>query len=276
MNNIDTIIKYLSGDLEPLSKMEFEKALETIPDLAEEYRSVLKIWETSKNLLSIEELPDGTNREEFIAEVIAAYDIQQYRTKTLSKKGQQFKDELARVIQMNTSSSEKSRKGPIKVIYRISIFLVAAAAIFILILMPGSDLIQLASGYYNPMVDPDIEQYNLTVRSERANALLFFKEGNFSEARHSFEKNTDKADSLEQLFYAITCYETGDQNKAFSLLHDLILSNESTVSYKAMWYLSLLLIDQGELEEAQKNLLNISTTEGIYKKKSRRLLRKIK
>ena len=48
MNNIDTIIKYLMGDLEPSSKMEFEKALETIPDLAEEYRSVLKIWQTTK------------------------------------------------------------------------------------------------------------------------------------------------------------------------------------------------------------------------------------
>lgn len=275
MNNIDTIIKYLSGDLEPLSKMEFEKALETNPDLAEEYELVLKIWKTAKENLAIEELPDGENREEFIAEIIAAYDIEFYGATSLSKKEQDFKDELAKVMQVSHPIIEKKNESRGKVNYRLSVILLAAAAVFILLVLPGPDINKLASDYYNPLDEVNVEQINFASRSEKSDALLLFQQGEFYPARVSFENNLDKLKPEDKLFYALCCNETGDQKKSLTLLNELSEAAEDTISYKANWYMSLFFIEQGDLKKAKESLSKILEADGIYHKKARRLLRKI-
>ena len=276
MNNIDTIIKYLSGDLELLSRAEFEKALETIPDLAEEYRSILKIWQLTKKQLAIDDLPDSSEREELIATVLAAHDVEFYRNKAISKKEQELKDELDRIMSTETIKPTVVNKKPGRVIYRLSVMVAALAAILLITLLPGPDLNQLASTYYDPMDDPDLDFYALTSRSVTANGIFLFKEGEFQTARNFFESNLEEMIPMEELFYALSCYETGDQQKAISLLDGLTLSNEYAVSYKTKWYLSLIHIKTGDKQKAIKLLSEVQEDEGIYQRKSKKLLRKMK
>jgi hypothetical protein len=278
MSNIKKIIRYISGDMEREEQEQFRDLLSSDSVLMEEYRSVFRIWEMTKEKLTLTDLPDSEQRDELIAAVIAAYDISTYGTGTSSERESAFKSKLENIMSKPPSKKNRSPAKKHRTIYGAAALLMAAAiALMVIVFNPKSDLEELAISYYDPVNDPLLELYTLQTRSQEIKALNHFKEGNYEAARLSFENNLTSGrrdDDIISLFYAVTCYETGDPIRALELLEELSESSSDTVSYHAKWYLSLIYIMQDQKNKAQLSLEELAETAGRHRKKVKILLRK--
>ncbi|MCA1746900.1 MAG: hypothetical protein LC655_04325, partial [Bacteroidales bacterium] len=139
---------------------------------------------------------------------------------------------------------------------------------------PSTDLQETALSFYDPSNDPLLELYTQQTRSQNLKALHFFKEGNYESARYYFEENqpSTEQNDITSLFYAITCYETGEGDIATELLNDLLIVGEEVIVYHAKWYLALIYISQDQKERALPYLHEISKTEGIFTRKAEKLI----
>lgn len=281
MNNIEKIITYLSGEMEREEVNRFDLLRATDPELENEFQSVRKIWEITRENLMLEDLPEEKIRDQLIAEVMAHHDILQYRNSTSSKKSKSFRAALEKAgkeIQQEKIQQHSRSKW-----FNIPTILLAAAslALLFLVLRPSTSLEELALSYYDPAGEPLAAQHDFKTRSNEARALQFFRDRNYNAARYYFQIDTDAVagDPMVRLFYGISCYETGDMQKALSLLEPLAVSDSSgptePAAYHAKWYVSLILLKEGRAERAIPYLVDLSRSEGSFKKKSTRLLRKI-
>ncbi len=276
MNNIEPIIKYLSNEMEAEEQQNFENLLASDPDLMEEYRSILRVWEITKEKLTLDDLPEGEDREELIASIMAAYDVQHYGSGESTEDERNFKSRLKEVMADKDSEKNKKTGNSFPLNYKTGLLLAAAIALLFVIFRPSENLNELAISYYDPSNDPLLELYSLQTRSDDTKALQLVKQRDYETARDLFETNqeTINDNSGAALFYAITCYETGDPGKAFDLLTELSRSAQEDVSYHATWYLGLFYIDQNKKERALPYLERLSEKEGVFKRKAQKLIRK--
>jgi hypothetical protein len=274
MNNIDTIIKYLSGDLDSKEKLKFEDLLKKDSEFTKEYHSILSIWRTIENQLKLDELENNSNREEHIAELVAEHDIAQFRNKKESLKEQAFRREIRKLLEEKKSPilNLKWKSGRR---LRIGLLITSIAAAILLTLLPIKNATILASIYYKPIDDSYLENYAASTRSESLNGFYFFKEGDFDHAKKSFRDRDEAMDYYEEIFYAIACFETGEKSKAVDTLTGLLQSKEPEVSYKASWYLAIFYIKMDEPDEALKILREMQDKKGEYQKKVIKLIRKL-
>ncbi|MEX0982756.1 MAG: hypothetical protein WD577_11695 [Bacteroidales bacterium] len=276
MNNIERIIRYLSNEMEKEEQQNFKELLASDPDLMEEYRSILRIWEIAKEKLTLDDLPEGEDREELIAAVIAASDVQFYGTGESAEDELNFQSRLKEIIAEKDSEKNKKPGNSFPLNYKTGLLLAAAIALLFLIFRPSVNLKEQAISYYDPSNDPLLELYSLQTRSDDSKALQMVKQRKYETARNFFETNqeTINQNDVAALFYAVTCYETGNRGKAFDLLTELSGSGQEDVSYHATWYLALFYIDQDQKEMALPYLERLSEKEGIFKQKTRKLIRK--
>lgn len=276
MSNIKKIIRYISGEMEREEQEQFREQLSSDSGLMEEYRSVSSIWEMTKEKLTLTNLPDGKKRDELIAAVIAEHDIATYGTGISSEKESAFQSKLENIMSRQPSEQNRSpAKRPWPFYGAAALLMAAAIALMVIIFIPKSDLNELAFSYYDPVNDPLIELYTSQTRSQEIKALDLFKEGRYEAARLSFENDLPSGkhdDDIISLFYAITCYETGEPIKALELLEELSESSSDTVSYHAKWYLSLIYIMQDQKNKAQLSLEELAEKDGWNRKKVKMLL----
>lgn len=275
MNTLETIIKYLSDDLDNQAMTDFKKQLEEDTGLREEFNFIKQIWHLLEKQLNIEDLPDTTNREELLASIIAEHDIKEFTSAVITKKEMQFKEEFAKLIAINNNKEDRKKPNPGRSNYRLTLFIAAIAAILALVLIPSNDIYTLSSKFYNPSKDPDLEKTVLSSRGDFSNGLYYFKEGNYEAARRVFEQNEEQRNADEAFFYAIACFETGDFERAIALLEELGNTNDKSVSYKSKWYLALIYIKTGNTDQASKLISEIKNTGGIYHKQVHQLAKKL-
>lgn len=276
MNNTERSIKYLSGDLDPQMVADFEKSLASDQDLADEFRPIERIWKIAKQQLTLTDLPDNNNREEVIASVLAAHDLERYRHGNLSSKEENFIKELEKAHKQVSGGKVSSKKIFWRKTAKVYAFVVAAAAAILYLLLPGSDYLKLADSYYNPLNDPHVNEILSTTRSMEGSGIAYFIKGNYGAARNIFEKEQVSLDSPGLFCYAISCIETGDQEKGIHLLREIIAGNSEQVSSIAKWYLSLILIERGDTAEAEKILGEIIETDDSNRNRAKKLVRRMK
>ena len=277
MNITEKIIQYLSGEMDQEEARQFEQLLSSDPEMEEEFRSVSRIWEITRKNLLLEDLPEEKIRDQLIAEVIAQQDIEYYGTEDENDQEKNFRLALQKAEQMY--DQEQARKSGRKRRPNYTAMLLAAASIALLVVItwPQTSLQEKAIDLQRSSETELSSQHGFKTRSNEAKGLQFFRDGDYSAAKAYFklsEENTKK-DPAAQLFYALACWKTGEQDSAVSLLSDLMLSDSSTVSYQAKWYLSLLWIEKEQTGQAIPLLIELSRTEGSYRKESTKLLRKI-
>jgi hypothetical protein len=276
MNNIERIIKYLSNEMDAEEQHLFKEQLSSDSDFMEEYRSIRRIWDITKEKLTLKELSEVKTREELIAAVNAAHDISFYGTERTSDKEKSFQAQLQEIMNQKHSDKSASRKKNVELYYKGGLLIAAAIALLLLIFRPSSDLKDVALSYYDPSNDPLLELYTQQTRSQNRKALHFFKEGDYESARYYFEESypTAEQSDVNALFYAITCYETGESEVAVELLNHLLIAGEDTIVYHAKWYLALIYIGQDQQEMALPYLHQISEKEGIFRNKAEKLIKK--
>lgn len=286
MNNTDKIIAYLSGEMEQSEADQFELFRSTDPELENAFQAIRKIWEMTRENLMLEYLPEEKIRDQLIAEVMAHHDIEQYRNTAPSKKTTAFRSALEKAAASMQEPGNKKDSRPGRISLPTILLAAASLVLLVLVIRPATDLRELAISYYDPSGSTLASQHAFKTRSNEAQALLFFRDGDYKTARYYFEAYPDAIadDPMAQLFYGITCHETGDTEKAVTILQNLATQGTSgqesssgrsdTVSYHAKWFLSLILVNEGKTEEAIPFLIDLSRTEGPFNKKSTRLLQK--
>lgn len=276
MNNIERIIKYLSNEMDAEEQRLFKERLSSDSGFKEEFRSIRRIWDITKEKLTLKGLSEVDKREELIAAVIAAHDISFYGTERKSDREKSFQAQLEEIMNQRPTNKGVHRRANYRIYYKAGLLVAAAITLLLLILRPSSDLQEVALSYYDPSNDPLLELYTQQTRSQNMKALHFFREGKYETARYYFEENQPPAEQndVTALFYAISCYETGEADMAVELLHRLLEAGEDAIAYHAKWYLALIYISQDQQIKALPHLNELSEMEGIFSQKAGKLIRK--
>ncbi|MEX2370275.1 MAG: tetratricopeptide repeat protein [Bacteroidales bacterium] len=277
MVNTENIIKYISSEMETEERKIFEQRLTSDSVLEGEYKSVLLIWNIAKEKLLIEELPDKSNRDELIASIIAEIDIERYRNTEPTQQEHVLLAQLNKVAEKYVSEKKSFTSKSYRLIYKTGLFIAAVSTLLVLILWPERELQDLAEAYYNPANSALLDQFAGTTRSQNLLAMEYFKEGEYGKARVLFENDSlpGKNNPAIKMFYAITCFETGEPSRAMELLKTLTHLENTTIPYHASWYLAIYHIMEDQPGKAVEYLNQLTDHEGIYRRKSAKLIRRL-
>lgn len=276
MNNIERIIKYLSNEMDAEEQRLFKEQLSSDSGFMEEYGSIRRIWDITKEKLTLKELSEVDKREELIAAVTAAHDISLYGIDRTSDKEKSFQAQLEEIMNHRPSEKGVLSKTKYRTYYTVGLLVAATITLLFLIFRPSSDLQDVALSYYDPSNDPLLEMYTQQTRSQNLKALHFFREGKYEAARYYFEENQPppEQNDISTLFYAITLYETGEADKATEMMNHLLIVDEDSIAYHTKWYLALIYINQDQQEKALPYLHQLSEKEGFFRQKAEKLIKK--
>lgn len=278
MKNIETIIKYLSGEMLPEESKQF--LLEASANLAlkEELDSVTRIWNEIHKQLELRDGPGSIERELLVAEILAEHDLQFYKQETGTKQETQFRKKIEQTMTSSRESKKRHKKINTGIISMIGMAAAAAIIAFIVILNPPSDLYELSQEYYQPGSDEIFANINSSTRSTAGTAMAFFMQGEYEQAKQicSMEigKYPDKPEL--QLLHALSCYESGELSTAEAELKRIIIDDTSKFSRASQWYLAIIYIQSDRKQDAKQVLESILDDAGSYHKQARKLLRKMK
>src|SRR6056297_257664 len=97
MKYLTSIIQYLSNDLSKDSREEFEKRLQTDPELESEFQVIQQIHDFLTDRLSVDYPEDSLSREQLIAEIVAQHDLERYGSAERSRKEKQLTEQIASI-----------------------------------------------------------------------------------------------------------------------------------------------------------------------------------
>ena len=231
---------YLDGTMSQEEEEECRKQLSKQPDLAREV------------LMQQEAIAALKQRETLKAELRAMYN-----------QAQEKKATPARYIYMGIAAS------------------VSLLIAVMLIIKVGSqpDYLALYDEYYVPLEaegnyrgEPgQSELYDI----DKADSL--YKSGQYAQAITAYESlhgKTDKPGNVA-LYLGNSYMQTGQFDKAESVLGEVINAESNFLKQYAQWYLSLVYIRQGKQKEAKDLLTMIRSQKGIYYSKAAELLEEI-
>lgn len=278
MTHTDKIIQYLSGEMDQDEKQQFEKLLASDPDLEDEYRSVRSVWELTKEKLTLQELPDTESREAYIASVVAAHDIETYGNRKYTEEEKKLRDKIEEIGSQVQPDSSLPKKRKIRPDRGMILLLAACVALLLLVTWPDRGVSDLAASYYNPQKDVLIEQMVSRTGGTEHKAIDHFRNGRFKAAKNAYEsmEQLPGDESVSRIFYAVSCFETGNTPRAVDLLEVMASESLPPLSVHAAWYLSLIHLQSGNREAALPYLVTLSNMEGMYQDKATRLIRKSK
>jgi len=270
MEKINSILKYLFGDLPEKELLEFNKALAEDPEFAKQVAEIRKITERISSHLDLSAREDFNGKEDIIAAIMAEYDIETMGTHAVSKDEKQFKRKMGMAMQHPPESSRKR-------VRKITMYTLAAAAslaLTLVVLFPERDFEHMLKSAYDPVADIMGEELNLSIRSEMDNGILLMEKGDYIHARLVFESNMDltKSDTSLLMLYAITLFETAEEKSALGMLEQLTGNLATKYQMDAAWYRCMLLFRMSEDPEATMILEQLSANNSYYASAARRLL----
>ncbi|MCF8224867.1 MAG: hypothetical protein K9J30_03195 [Bacteroidales bacterium] len=276
MKNTEIILRYLSNELDDKVKEKFKMQLETDRELSDEYHSILKIWESAAKELSVDDMIEKNDDNEKIASILATHDVHQLRDREYSPGELQLKNKLEKMLSLEKMPKNKNT---VKTNRTITIVTAAAAAIALLLIIINSStgINELAANFYTPEEDTYLEEQVYVTRSDHSEGIILFHKGAFKQAMIAFESDMQAVseEPWTRLYYGISCYESGDYQKSKNILTELAGSGETNLENLTKWYLSLIMIQESEFEEALPYLLQLRKT-GKYRFKAYLLSVKMK
>lgn len=290
MKYLTSIIQYLSNDLSTDSREEFEKRLQTDPELESEFRVIQQIHALLMDRLSVNYPEDSLSREQLIAEIVAQHDLEQYGSGDRSRQEKQLAEQIASIAEQEeirsseyTQDSKQNRHLLSLNRRNLTLWIAAAAAVVILllvILLPVKmETGDLYTAYYQPTNDPVLDEIAHASRSNLMPGIALFEDGDILYAKAYFKEELERnpSDPLLMLYYSICSMETNDYEEARKKLEDLIASSPSSILKEAAhWYLSLCLLKLEQPEAASNHLSLLSESGSIYRENASRLMRKMK
>jgi len=241
MNNVDLIIKYLSGEMSKEEARSFE-----------------------------EDLAAGQGLKEEFDEVSVAYKL--IRDQLQKKDEEEFKSRLLEVMGQPVSGEKLPGRSVLSRWY----FLLAMAACLTLLLtifLPQKSGEKLFSKYYHPDDDWIVLAYEQGTRGKAESGITHYQLGHFPESMEIMWEiiEQEPENQMALLYYLLSSIEVEKQDQAIEKMAAQNLSHNHQLGQALSWYTALALIKSGRPEEAIVYLHPLIQQQGPYQAEARRL-----
>ena len=165
-----------------------------------------------------------------------------------------------------------------KVFLSVVVSFLLLFSIFHMILPSHDNIIDIYTENYNPLSD-----VSFNLRGENTNKDLiqfqigvdYYLSGEYNKADDIFKTELKQNISPELLLYsALNKMAINDFYSAITLFNKLLYYSDK-YSIEAKWYLSLCYIKTNQIQKAKNIISVLSEIEGIYKEKSKKILKKL-
>ncbi len=241
MNNVDHIIKYLSGEMNLDEAGSFEKKLASDTGFKEQFEEVSAAYNLIRDQLQKRDLDDFTKT---LLEVMEQPDSKQ------------------------TIDRRKLRSW-----WYVPLLLAGSLAILLTILRHNPDGHSLFSKYYQPGEDPVLLAYNQGTRGPSESGILYFQLGHYAKTMEVMSEliAEDPENQLALLYYLLASIEIDMDDLAIEKLAPLDLRIDHQLGQALYWYRALALIKMDKYEQADLFLLALIQQPGPYQSHARRL-----
>ena len=245
--NLETIEKYIDGELEGQELLDFEYLLSTDPDIKSEYELSMEINQSV--------MEDDVMALRETMEYMYEDDTQEQRTPNLFTRRKFYYAAASAALLLATGGIIQKMSNPDL----------------------SSDVV--FDKYYAPYdVTVTYRSGNTEVDRVLLSALEQYEEQDYEQAIQLFEKVLDKGKSnmALNLYSGIAYLEEEKYQKATSSFNDIISDEDNLFIEQAEWYLSMCYLKTENLDKARLVLNKIIEEESYYKDKAKEVLRDLK
>ena len=253
---------YIYKDMSREQVEEMDREISRDPELAELLGLNLKVKEYLKAKIELEEM----RSDPLLGEAEKLADI------ALSEESLQEAD----VLEKETGKGGQKRRY---VGYMSLAAAVVLALVLIRLLVPFTGTDRLYQSYYEPL-----QASNYIQRNTGPVSLSGFEEGIRSYMDGDYQnsikilsgvKNAQEGNPAIRLFLGLSYMGLEQYETAGVILEDFI-NNSSQYIPEGLWYLGLCYLKTGDIERSGEMLSRLEAFDGLYKKDSQALLRKIR
>jgi len=177
--------------------------------------------------------------------------------------------------------NNRSKKPVVKILRYVAIPAAAAIGMFIMlrIFTAPFNTEKIYSEIYQPL--PAITGITrggaATIRDNFSEGIVKYRKGDYYGAALSFSEamKTDSSSFAVKFYQGITQIALGNYSSAVNLLEN-ITGSETEYGKDACWYLGLAYLKLGEKEKALKYLIPLSESQGFYRDKARKIVRRLR
>ena len=231
---------------------------------------------------------DEKNLNLLTSEWVKEWHAKKQKTGTVDQKSDEIRNFITDAINSHetepvTITGEGNEKSLRKNLF-VRYFSLSAAALigaFILIntLLPSSNPEKLFNSYYRPFdaISPVTRSINNSTTDVYSTAISNYKSGNYKVAAAGFEEVIEKDPFAEsaRFFLALSQLAMENYNKSVNLLSG-IANNTGEYGKEAKWYLGLSYIKTGNKQKAAECFEFLAKSDGFYKDRSEKILRRLK
>jgi len=281
--------KYLEGELSGEALRKFELEILRKPEVAEEVERVRSMnqfmMEQHRKLQdTIGLIEDYEDSENVIDEEIIRQDLDGLKVRRISTENENISDLRTKLTESKVSQTLTDRRSNKVLVRRVSVWLAAASVAILMVisisLFTGKSVTgehmavyqQFYSTYPADFKDRDMTQ---GIEDTYYKALDEYDHRNYESAFQYFEEIPEESapGNKYHLFKGVTAMELGDFQVAIKSFSNL--QSNAVLKHYGMWYTGLSYIAIDDIPAARKVLEEIITSDGYYKKKAKKLLRKI-
>jgi hypothetical protein len=241
MNNVDLILRYLSGEMDPEEISSFERKLDDDEMLHEEFRQISKAYALVKQELQ------NRDREEFrnlVKEVIDEH-------------------------------NRKDRAGsPRRKRLYLLTSLAASLAIVLFLLLPDRTDETIYSRFYAPEEDKVLLALGQDTRGGIQPGIRHYRDGSYAACRSRMYSilEKDPRNQVAMLYFLLASLETDMESQALDSLVISSIDMEHQPGQSLAWYTSMALLKSDREEDARMILNVLSGYRGPYRKRARKVL----
>ncbi len=234
MNNVDLIIKYISGDMNLEEAESFEKDLASNHVLKEEYNDVSEAYRLIKDQLQKRDVDA-------------------------------FKGKLLEVMEQ-TSPKIRHKVFRYWPGWYFVLPLAASLAILLALFLIDNSPERILSRFFNPQKDPVVLAYKQGTRGDPASGIMLYQVGRYGECMDKLSHRLDQDPNNQTvlLFYLLASMELDVQEDVVKLIQSLPCNTEHPLGQSLIWYTSLAQIKSGRLEEAEIQIRPLIEQAGPY------------
>ena len=241
MNNVDLIIKYLSGEMKQDETRSFEKDLSSNPVLKEEYEDVSAAFQLIREQLQ--------KRDE-----------------------DSFRANLLEVMEKSTPKKQDRSFGH-RLRWYFLLPLAASLAILLAIFLMNRGSERTLTRFFDPGNDPVVLAYNQGTRGETETGIVLYHGGFYQKSMETMTDlmNRNPDNQLALLYYLLASMELDLQEEALEKVEAIPVYMDHQLGQSIIWYSALALVKSGRMEEAASQLLPLSEQPGPYQRVAVRL-----
>jgi tetratricopeptide (TPR) repeat protein len=246
MKRVDSMLAYLSGEMDREEAARFEQELAEDRELRESYRQVERAY--------------------------------RLMAEQLKRKDEEAFQEALRKAMGPMPVPSSGRKGIRRPGWYVLAALAAGFTLLVVILLTGRGNSSLYSSFFHPEQDPVILAFSPETRGQESTAILHYYRGDFRTCLEltGARLREDPEDSSALLFHLLSALHLDEEGEALLLVENAQTGMQSTLGRTLAWYRALALVKNGREDEAIRVLGQLLEDPGPYERDAHKLQARLK